>query len=432
MVGRYQAYKEYRDVGPEWQGKTPKDWDVVRIGSVFSERRETVSDIDWPALSVTMQGIVPQLDTAAKSDAGDNRKKVVTGDFVINSRSDRKGSSGVSPFDGSVSLISIVLTPNRIDPAFVHHLFRSQVFQEEFYRNGKGIVADLWSTKYSEMKNILFALPSAQEQKNIAAFLDYETARIDALIAKQERLIELLKEKRQAVISHAVTKGLDETSSLLSHFVDLLPGYAFKSENFLESPDGPALLRGINVGVNCIRWEAAVYIGGDDVEIARFLLKEGDLVIGMDRPWIASGARVAVIERKDLPCYLVQRVARVTARNGLHHDYLRILLMSREFQAYVESDLTGVSVPHLSPEQIKSFRIPVLAMEEQLKRVREVKKVEHSVALLEEKSNAAIQLMKERRSALISAVVTGKIDVRNWAPPANANATTDSAEPITA
>ncbi|MEI2735392.1 MAG: hypothetical protein V9G24_11685 [Rhodoblastus sp.] len=131
-------------------------------------------------------------------------------DFVINSRSDRKGSSGLSDRDGSVSLINTVLCPTlEVHGPFAHHLLRSIQFQEEFYRYGKGIVADLWSTNYSEMKNILLAMPSPSEQRCIATFLDCETAKIDALVEEKRRLIELLKEKRQAVISHAVTKGLN-------------------------------------------------------------------------------------------------------------------------------------------------------------------------------------------------------------------------------
>ncbi len=97
---------------------------------------------------------------------------------------------------------------------FVHYLLRSVDFQEEYYRFGKGIVADLWSTNYSEMRNIQLALPTWTEQTYIAKFLDHETSKIDALIAEQRRLIELLKEKRQAVISHAVTKGLNPNAPL--------------------------------------------------------------------------------------------------------------------------------------------------------------------------------------------------------------------------
>lgn len=167
MSGKYQTYPAYKDSGVEWLGEVPEHWEIKRLGQFFEERREKVSDKNYAALSVTMKGIVPQLENAAKSDDGDNRKLVLKDDFVINSRSDRKGSSGVSPYDGSVSLISIVLKPKRIQPAFVHHLFRSYPFQEEFYRYGKGIVADLWSTNSSEMKSILIPeMPETEQQKS--------------------------------------------------------------------------------------------------------------------------------------------------------------------------------------------------------------------------------------------------------------------------
>ena len=168
MVSRYKSYPIYRDTGLEWLGELPKHWQIKRLGQFFKERREKVSDKDYSALSVTKQGIVPQLENAAKTDAGDNRKLVRKNDFVINSRSDRKGSSGVSEFEGSVSLISIVMKPRGINPQFAHHLLRSYPFQEEFYRYGKGIVADLWSTNSSEMKNIfclLYTSPSPRDQR---------------------------------------------------------------------------------------------------------------------------------------------------------------------------------------------------------------------------------------------------------------------------
>ena len=203
---KYKKYPSYKDSGVEWLGELPESWKARRLGFYFTERREKVSDKDFPALSVTKNGIVPQLDNAAKTDDGDNRKKVCAGDFVINSRSDRKGSSGLSELTGSVSLINTVIQPKGIDGRFTHNLLRSYPFQEEFYRYGKGIVADLWSTNYTSMKNITVPFPPIQEQQQIANFLDTATAKIDTLIAKQERLIELLKEKRQATVDSLINK----------------------------------------------------------------------------------------------------------------------------------------------------------------------------------------------------------------------------------
>ena len=174
-------------VAPSWKG--------FRLGQLFHERKTKVSDKDYEPLSVTMKGIVTQLETAAKSNDSENRKLVLKGDYAINSRSDRKGAGGISPLDGSVSLISIVLEPNGIVQEFAHHLLRSTAFQEEFYRWGHGIVADLWMTRYSDMKNIRLALPDLPTQRAIADFLDRETARIDQLIEKKRRMVEVLGER---------------------------------------------------------------------------------------------------------------------------------------------------------------------------------------------------------------------------------------------
>src|SRR5690606_31999693 len=188
----FPSYPSYKKSGISWLGDIPEHWALKRLGHYFKERRERASDTEFEPLSVTKNGIVPRLESAAKTQDGDNRKKVLAGDFVINSRSDRKGSSGLSPLDGSVSLICTVLIPAGLHGPYIHHLFRSELFQEEYYRWGKGIVADLWSTNFSDMKNIVLGVPSEEEQTQIARFLDHETARIDALIAEQQRLIELL------------------------------------------------------------------------------------------------------------------------------------------------------------------------------------------------------------------------------------------------
>ena len=195
-----------KDSGVEWIGEVPEHWGIERIGTAFEERREKVNDTDYPPLSVTMKGIVPQLDTAAKTNHNDNRKRVSINDFVINSRSDRRGSSGVSELNGSVSVINIVLAPRKhFYGKYLHHLFRSYRFIEEFYRVGRGIVDDLWTTKYTVMKAIDFAFPDFEEQKAIANHLDTKTAHIDRIVETINVQIEKLKELRKTLINDVVT-----------------------------------------------------------------------------------------------------------------------------------------------------------------------------------------------------------------------------------
>ena len=205
MKYRYRTDEEMKDSGVEWIGKIPKEWSISRISKEFIIRNEKVSDKDFAALSVTKQGILPQLDSVAKSDNGDNRKRVCVGDFVINSRADRKGSCGTSSYDGSVSLICNVLTPKYLDPQYIHSLFRNYYFSEEFYRWGSGIVDDLWSTNIEKMKKINIPKPNKNEDKKIAKFLDKKTAQFDSIISKKEALIEKLEEAKKSLISEVVT-----------------------------------------------------------------------------------------------------------------------------------------------------------------------------------------------------------------------------------
>jgi type I restriction enzyme S subunit len=200
----------------KWIESLPKEWSITKIGNHFKCRNEKVNDTDYPPLSVAKQGVVPQIETVAKTDANDNRKLVLMNDFVINSRSDRKESCGLSKLNGSVSLINHVLYQNGQDyyMPFVGILFKNYGFAEEFYRWGHGIVADLWTTRWQEMKNIEIPLPPLKEQKLIFDFLTNRTSKIDQLISNQERQIEKLKEYRQAIITKSVTKGLDPNAPM--------------------------------------------------------------------------------------------------------------------------------------------------------------------------------------------------------------------------
>ena len=192
--------------GLPWFPYIPAHWEIGRVRDFFEYRNEKVSETDFPPLSVTKNGVVPQMDNVAKSLAeGDTRKKVCKDDFVVNSRSDRKGSCGTSPLDGSVSLIYIVLKPKNILPDFVNYYFHSNDWIEEFYRNGKGIVADLWTTNYVTMRNIGIAIPPIQEQHEIVAYLDDKCNKIDAIIKKIELKVEHLKELKRSLINEVVT-----------------------------------------------------------------------------------------------------------------------------------------------------------------------------------------------------------------------------------
>ena len=189
-----------------WLPEIPEHWEMSKVSSHFRQRNMKVSDKEYPALSVSKMGVTPQLDNVALSNAeGNSRKLVKIGDYAVNSRSDRKGSCGVSQYEGSVSLITIVLEPFDIDRGYVHNLFRSNPWIEEFYRNGRGIVADLWTTNYQMMKGMYLPVPPLSEQRAIVSYITERTSKIDTLIEKLTKEIECVKEYKQRLISDVVT-----------------------------------------------------------------------------------------------------------------------------------------------------------------------------------------------------------------------------------
>ncbi len=189
-----------------WIDRLPKHWTIARIASVYSVRNEKVSDKDFPPLSVTMKGIVPQLESAAKTKHGDDRKLIRKGDFVINSRSDRRGSCGISDYDGSCSLINTVLSPlEKMNPQYYNWLFHTSLFADEFYKWGYGIVDDLWTTNWGAMRRIQIPMPPLDEQAEIAAYLDEKVPHIEQSIANKLQQIEALKEYKASLIYEYVT-----------------------------------------------------------------------------------------------------------------------------------------------------------------------------------------------------------------------------------
>lgn len=429
---KLNTYPKYKDSGVEWLGEVPEHWGINRLGYHFTQRSEIVSDKDYPALSVTKLGILPQLEHVAKTDAGDNRKLVKAGDYVINSRSDRKGSSGLSDLDGSVSLINIVLKPYQtIHPKFSHYLFRSVLFQEEFYKYGHGIVADLWTTNYSDMKLIALALPKKQEQAHIAAFLDHETARVDTLIAKQEQLIERLGEQRQSVISHAVTKGLNPDAAMKDSGVEWLgemPDHwnlnridalslivrgnsAFARGDLKEEGKYVALQYGKTYQIDEVTEDFDAFVGQE------FYKKEqeanyGDTILISTSETIEDLGHTCFYARKDTGLIGGEQFLLKPDKSKVLERYLfySIRGLAKELQKFA----TGIKVYRFNSSDLKRLFIPTAPLAEQLEIITHIDSELSRISSLITKQKELIKKLMEYRSSVISYAVTGKINVRDY------------------
>ena len=401
-----------KDSGIPWIGEIPEEWGIDTIGNLYTLRTEKVSDKDYAPLSVTKMGIVPQLETAAKTDDGDNRKLVRVGDFAINSRSDRRGSCGISAYDGSVSLINLVLTPRgQMYPRFYNWLFHTELFADEFYKWGHGIVDDLWTTRWQEMKRISIVSPSYQEQQRIAEFLDRKCAEVDEMIGLQEQIIEELKAYKQSVITEAVTKGLNPNAPMRDsgiEWIGQIPAHwEVKRLKFVAERHNQK-----------VSDEVLPYIGLENVESfsERFIETEneyditqaqvcavGDVIFGKLRPYLGK----AMVIKTEHCC---SSEFLVLSGSGAP-SYLRYLMLSNWFVEIVNASTYGTKMPRANADYIMNMQVVCPSIEERKAIANYLDEKCADIDSLIQTKQEKIDSLKEYKKSIIYEYVTGKREV---------------------
>lgn len=425
--------KQMKDSGIEWIGEIPEDWELIKIGSIFRCRNEKVNDTDYPPLSVTRNGIVPQMENVAKTDANDNRKMVKVNDFVINSRSDRKQSCGVSDLDGSVSLINTVLYTENTDvilPEYTNLLMKNYGFAEEFYRWGHGIVADLWTTRWQEMKSIVLPLPNTQQQEEIVRFVQKKVCGIDNLIAHEQATIEELKAYKQSVITEAVTKGLDKSVSMkdsgvewigeipeswsvskIKTLADETQENAFIDGDWIESPyiqdEGIRYLTTGNVGDGIFKRQGSGFISEETfVKLQCKYVYPNDLIFSR----LNEEYGRSCILPYDYDKYIIA-VDNVILRTNENKKYICYVTQCSNYHKAVFFYARGTAMKRISRTNLGNVAIPLPPIDEQ----------QHIADYLDEKcadidslisiKQQKIEELKEYKKSLIYEYVTGKKEV---------------------
>lgn len=413
---RYEAYKPS---GTAWFTSVPEPWNILKINALFSQRKEKVSDKDFAPISVTKNGIMPQLETAAKTDDGDNRKKVCVGDFVINSRSDRKGSCGVSPFDGSVSLINIVLQPRQeLNGRYAHYLLRSQPFSEEFYRNGRGIVADLWTTRYSEMKNILLPVPPRDEQDQIVRYLDWQVSKINRLIAAKRKQIQLLKERQKTRIAHIVQCGLDDNAVTRDsgiEYIGIVPSHWLVLQNRRLFHSMNRIFQGTPTVLSLSQKDGLIpysEMSERSLHTSSYenwqLVHENDLVLNRFK------AHLGVFFASKYEGIVTFHYGVYEPRKPLVAKYYEALYHTSSYCRVYAGQSRGMTVglQNLSDTNFYSTYTVYPPYEEQVEIVSEISRIEKQHSQIIASIVSQIEMLQDLRTRLISDVVTGQIDVR--------------------
>ncbi len=187
--------------------------------------------------------------------------------------------------------------------------------------------------------------------------------------------------------------------------IDCITGFAFKSSEYSNDPNNIKLLRGDNIEPNSLRWREAKYWSSDKLQnLDRYFLEEGDFVIALDRTWITNGLKVAEIKESDIPCLLVQRVARIRAKITLEQSLLRQYFSGHQFEQYVKSVQTATAVPHISPNDIKEFPLLLPPIQEQKKIAEILSTWDKAIETVER----LIANSQQQKKALMQQLLTGQ------------------------
>jgi len=420
-----------KDSGVEWIGEAPTGWGIAKIASLYSLRNDRVSDKEYPPLSVTMHGILPQLGTAARTDDGDNRRLVRVGDFVINSRSDRRGSCGISPYDGSVSLINTVMTSRgKMNAGYYNWLVHTSQFADEFYKWGHGIVDDLWTTRWQEMKRILVPVPQLPEQERIRGYLDSTCADINIAVAEAKASIEEYKLLKQSVITQAVTKGLDLNVPMKDSGVEWIGRIPKTStivklrylvKDYKAGPFGSSLITDKLLSTGAILVYSPEHVANQSTnrlsnlylpesrrdEMSHFFVREGEIVF----PIVGSLGRAMLITNGMPPGIINQRLAKFSAREEkIDRNYLMWIFGKSSFYSeYIGVHQRGAIIVNLTKTIVGDMPVVLPStMNDQRKIVAYLdEKCDRIDSLVAEKQ-ATISDLESYKKSLIYEVVTGK------------------------
>jgi type I restriction enzyme S subunit len=442
---KYQTYPVYKDSGVEWLGDVPEHWDARQLKFLCTCNDEVLSDSVNPDYEIeyvdigsvsAVEGVTKTENMTFANSPSRARRIVRDGDVIISTV--RTYLEAIAPVDNPpenliVSTGFAVIRPNQfLQKGYAAYCLRANGFIKEVVARSVGISYP--AINASDLVNIKTPEPSFPEQQKIAQFLDHETAKIDTLIEKQQRLIELLKEKRQAVISHAVTKGLNPNAPMKDSGVEWLgevPEHwnygrlIYMCERLVDgthhSPEshfqGDYLyITAKNIKENGFDFSEITYITKEDHKqiFSRCSVQKDDVLYIKD----GATAGIAMVNYLNDEFSLLSSVALIRPmKSKIISRFLAYHLNASQFKNNVLNQLVGGAMTRFTLDMISRFILSLPPIDEQNQIVDFLNNETVKFDNLIEKSNSAIELMQERRTALISAAVTGKIDVRNWNAP---------------
>ena len=434
----FKQYPSYKKSGVEWLGDVPEHWQIVRTKDIFNHRKEEALEDD-EIVTAFRDGQVT-LRKNRRTDGFTNSIKehgyqhINNGDLVIHEMDAFAGAIGVSDSSGkSTPVYTVCYAKNEnINHHFYSHFFRTMAKTGFINSLAKGIRVRSTEFRWNESRNVYLAEPPKADQEKIVSFLDTETARIDNLIAKQEKLIELLEEQRKSIISHAVTKGLNPDAPMKDSGVEWLgevPEHWMtpSSKHLLEIPitDGPHETPNfVDDGVPFISAEA-ISKGKIDFDKKRgYITPELNAIYSKkyspkieDIYMVKSGAttgKVAMVETtEEFNIWSPLAVFRCNKNKVLPKFLLAVFNSSHFYDALVLNWSYGTQ-QNIGMGVLSNIEIPCPPLKEQAEIIQHLDAQNTKFDKLISTQSQLIEKLKEYRSSIISHAVTGKIDVREF------------------
>ncbi|MGI2109711.1 restriction endonuclease subunit S [Shewanella frigidimarina] len=461
MTGPYKTYPEYKDAESQWLDEIPLNWKVTALKHVLST---PITDGPHSTPIFHDQGI-PFVSAEAVSGGFINFDKIrgfiseedyflfsqkylpqLHDVYMIKSGA-TTGITAIVETDMKFNIwspLAVMRCKNSFNPYYLLHYLRSDSFQNSVQLSWT--FGTQQNIGMSTLENLTVCYPSIQEQQKIANFLDHETAKIDTLIAKQEKLIELLKEKHQAVISHAVTKGLNPDAPMkdsgvdwlgevpehwvvccLKHikgkekgsFVDGPFGSNLKSEHFVNNGDVYVIESNFATTGVLDKSKLKTISNAHFSTISRSETKQGAIIIAKIGARYGMNSIMPPLDKKAVVSGNSLSLSVDTQRMNV--DYCHHLLAHLKQEKAMDDGVNVTAQPALSLGQLNNLPFLALPLKEQDKIVAFLEKQKGYFSSLISNSEKMVELSKERKTALISAAVTGKIDVRDWEPTSQQN-----------
>ncbi len=454
MTGKYQPYSETIDSGVDWLGHIPTYWKLVPLKAIANVDNSgcygadpedsshvypvaTTAQIDrngqfgvdeMPIRSFTASEVVRYLcregDILVVKSSG-SATNIISGKAGI-------VTSKTPKFIFSNFLMRVSPLRSRVYPEFVYSLLTSHLTKERI----KQMVS---TTTYPNLQvgeycSAKLPLPPLAEQRTIAAFLDYETTRIDQLIAKQQQLIELLKEKRQAVISHAVTKGLNPNAPMKDSGVEWLGQVPEHWDVWKLNHFCPIITCGVAATPEYVSegvpFLSAQNIKNHKIDLSKgykFVSQETHLVLTKYREPLKGDILLSRVGTIGEPCVvdvdfefsIFVSLTHIRVHETICANRFLVYLLESQYAKALHTSVTlfGGGVGNLNVNDLREYKLPLPTRSKQLEICDYLDDRLAEFSALVDKAERAIELMQERRTALISAAVTGKIDLRGWQPP---------------